>query len=139
MNRSILIVTIGFLIIPVFVASAETRGYYDPQNFNITLDRYNTCWPQDPDDTTREAISVSVYISQCYEHSSGHPDDEVKVVITRKTWRGRDSYEYELGPGESTPTISGNGYPLEVHIQWLNGAPDYTPTQAIGYINWYMN
>ena len=139
MMLSILIITLSFLIIPSYIAYAETRGYYDPQNFNLTLDRGTTCWPKDAKDTTRTAVSVSVYISECYEHSSGHPDDEVNVVIIRRTDRGRDNYEYELGPGESTPTISGNGYPLEVHIQWLNGPPNYTPTQAIGYINWYMN
>lgn len=135
----IVVVTLGFFFVPAYIAYAEERGYYDPQSFNETLDRYHTCWPKDADDTTRNAVSVSVYISDCYEHTSGHPDDEVNVVIIRRTDQKDDSFEYELGPGENTPTISGNGYPLEVHIQWLNGAPNYTPTQVVGYINWYMN
>ena len=116
----ILVVTFGFILVPTVFTLAETRGYYDPQNFNLDLDKYNTCWPKDASTTTRTAVSVSVHLSECYS---------------------QDVYNYIIGPDESTPTISGNGYPLEVHVQWLNGEPGGSDlgTKVIGYINWYMN
>ena len=138
----ILVVTFGFILGPTVFTLAETRGYYDPQNFNLDLDKYNTCWPKDASTTTRTAVSVSVHLSECYEISEGYPDDEVRIVIIRRTdQKSQDVYNYIIGPDESTPTISGNGYPLEVHVQWLNGEPGGSDlgTKVIGYINWYMN
>ncbi|MCJ7731566.1 hypothetical protein MUP51_04560 [Candidatus Bathyarchaeota archaeon] len=138
----ILVVALGFIIVPTSVTSAELKGYYDPQDFDLDLDKGVTCWPAPADfnTTRREAYSVSVYISECYEISPGYPDDEVRVVITRRTDMKTDNYNYVLGPGESTPTILGNGYPLEIHIQWLNGEEGGDlGTKVIGYINWYMN
>jgi len=135
-------ILLSLLSMPVVLVNAETKGYYDPQNFNLELNTTNTCWPKYAQNTTREAYSVSVYVSDCWEKETSDPD-EVRVLIIRRTdQKSPDIYTYYLEEGESTPTINGNGYPLEIHIQWANNPEeggDGEATRVIGYINWYMN
>lgn len=135
-------VVMSLLVMPITIINAEIKGYYDPQYFNLELNTTHTCWPQDAKTTTREAYSVSVYVSDCWEKETSNPD-EVRVIIIRRTdLTSQDIYTYYLEEGESTPTINGNGYPLEIHIQWANNPEeggDGEATRVIGYINWFMN
>jgi len=76
---------------------------------------------------------MKVVVTHCHEDDPQEKPAYCQVTINRGdggTW------SYFLYAGQSTPTISGNGYSIVVHVAWEPWYSGYHGEHCKGYIKW---